>query len=135
MPLRFRIPVRFADVDHAGIVYYPRFFHYFHIAFEEFFFRHLGRRYVDVVVKGKLGFPAVHAQAEFHAPVRFGQTLNVDMTVTRIGSSSISFGYVGRLGRRVAVTGDVTVVCVDMNTFRSRTIPKPLRGALEQYKA
>ena len=29
--------VRFSDVDNAGIVYYPRFFHYCHVAREEFF--------------------------------------------------------------------------------------------------
>ena len=39
MPFEFATPVRFADVDHAGIVYYPRFFHYFHMAFEELFRR------------------------------------------------------------------------------------------------
>ena len=37
MPFRTQVPVRFGDVDHAGIVYYPRFFIYFHEAFEDFF--------------------------------------------------------------------------------------------------
>src|SRR5262249_60482134 len=37
MPYRSRHPVRFGDVDHAGIVYYPQFFIYFHEAFEDFF--------------------------------------------------------------------------------------------------
>ena len=35
MAFVYATPVRFADVDHAGIVYYPRFFHLFHLAFEE----------------------------------------------------------------------------------------------------
>ena len=30
------VPVRFAEIDRAGIVYYPRWFHYLHVAFEEF---------------------------------------------------------------------------------------------------
>lgn len=130
-----RIPVRFGDVDHAQVVYYPRFFHYFHVAFEDFFFNRLGRRYVDVVVRGQLGFPAVKAQAEFRQPVRFGQTLNMHVSVIRVGRSSIDFAYVGRVGRRVAVTGAVTCVCIDMNSFRSRPVPPALRRALERFKA
>ena len=43
-------PVRFADVDHAGIVYYPRFFHFFHLAFEELWRARLGARaYVELL--------------------------------------------------------------------------------------
>ena len=30
MAFRTSIKVRFGDVDHAGIVYYPRFYIYFH---------------------------------------------------------------------------------------------------------
>lgn len=35
----FRAPIRvcFGDIDNAGIVYYPRGMHYFHLAMEEFF--------------------------------------------------------------------------------------------------
>jgi 4-hydroxybenzoyl-CoA thioesterase len=29
--------IRFGDIDRAGIVYYQRFMHYFHVALEEFF--------------------------------------------------------------------------------------------------
>jgi len=31
------LKIRFGDIDRAGIVYYPRFLHYFHVALEEFF--------------------------------------------------------------------------------------------------
>ena len=49
-PFVFSTPVRFADVDHAGIVYYPRFFHYFHLAFEELFRSRMGpRAYVELL--------------------------------------------------------------------------------------
>src|SRR5262249_13069736 len=43
-PFTYATPVRFADVDHAGIVYYPRFFHMFHVAFEELWRQRLGAR-------------------------------------------------------------------------------------------
>ncbi len=37
MAFHTRIKVRFGDEDHAGIVYFPRFLHFFHCAFEDFF--------------------------------------------------------------------------------------------------
>ena len=37
MSYESRQPVRFSDIDRAGIVYYPRFFDYWHRAFEDFF--------------------------------------------------------------------------------------------------
>ena len=35
MVFSYKHRVAFDDVDDAGIVYYPRFFHYFHLAFED----------------------------------------------------------------------------------------------------
>ena len=130
-----RIPIRFGDVDHARIVYYPRFFHYFHVAFEEFFFTHVGRNYVQVIEKQKLGFPAVRAEAEFRLPLRFGDVLSVEVSVARLGTSSVAFRYQGRRGRRLAVVGEVTCVCVDMRTFRPRPLPAGLRRTLERHRA
>ncbi len=65
------IKVRFADVDWAQIVYYPRFYHYFHIAFEELFERELGLRYSQVMQDHDIGYPAVHSECDYRAPVRF----------------------------------------------------------------
>ena len=49
--MAFRTPIKvcFADIDNAGIVYYPRFLHYFHLAMEEFFAQTLGIDYADVL--------------------------------------------------------------------------------------
>ena len=45
--MAFRAPINvcFSDIDNAGIVYYPRFMHYFHLAMEEFFKEELGIAY------------------------------------------------------------------------------------------
>ena len=37
MSYRASVRARFGDEDHAGIVYYPRYFDFFHCAFEDFF--------------------------------------------------------------------------------------------------
>ena len=43
------LKVRFGDIDHAGIVYYPRISHYCHVAFEEFFSDRIGIPYHSVL--------------------------------------------------------------------------------------
>jgi YbgC/YbaW family acyl-CoA thioester hydrolase len=93
-PFRHRMPVRFADVDHAGIVYYPRFFHYFHVAFEEFFRARLGSRsYVALLDDERVGFPAVSAHCDYKAPLRFGDTMAIDVSLERMGERSLTFRY------------------------------------------
>ena len=38
------ILVRFSDLDPAGIAYYPNLVNFLHVAFEDFFAGHVGRR-------------------------------------------------------------------------------------------
>jgi 4-hydroxybenzoyl-CoA thioesterase len=59
MAFQARIRVRFGDIDYAGIVYYPRFLHYFHVALEEFFEAEVGIDYPAILNRHRLGFPTV----------------------------------------------------------------------------
>jgi 4-hydroxybenzoyl-CoA thioesterase len=57
MAFRTQTKVCFSDIDNVGIVYYPRFLHYFHLAMEEFFGNELGIDYADVSHKKNFPFP------------------------------------------------------------------------------
>jgi len=125
------LPVRFADVDHAGIVYYPRFFHYFHVAFEELWRARLGpRAYVDLLDRDRVGFPAVHAECDFLAPLRFGDQAEIAVTIPKLGTRSITFAYdVSRAadatGPRVACArGQVVCAVVDLARFVAVAVPE-----------
>lgn len=129
MPFEFSTPVRFADVDHAGIVYYPRFFHYFHMAFEELFRARLGpRAYVDLLDKDRVGFPAVHAEADYHAPLRFGDTATIALAVAKLGATSITFRYRVRRDDVACATGTVVCAVVDLAHFKPLPIPANIRA-------
>lgn len=131
-PFVAAIPVRFADVDHAGIVYYPRFFHYFHLAFEELWRTRLGARaYVELLDRDRVGFPAVRAECDFVSPLRFGDTAEIELTIAKLGGKSIVFRYdVYRAedaagARRLAAKGTVVAAVVDLARFVA--IPAPAR--------
>ena len=70
MAFRSRLKIRFGDIDRAGIVYYPRVMHYFHVALEEFFASELGMEYRVVVEAHRIGLPTVHLETDFSRPFR-----------------------------------------------------------------
>ena len=88
-----RMAVRFGEVDAAGIVYYPNFFDYYHRAFEDFFGTCAGIPYDRLLNDERVGFPAVHVEADFKLPLRHGEVIDVEMTIQRIGTSSFTSGY------------------------------------------
>jgi 4-hydroxybenzoyl-CoA thioesterase len=124
----YRTPVRFDDVDHAGIVYYPRFFHLFHVAFEELWRERIGAKaYSEIIDDDRIGFPAVRAECDFKAPLRFGDTAEIDVTIPRLGSKSITFRYrIYRADERVrtlCAEGQVVCAVVDLEKFAAVPIP------------
>jgi 4-hydroxybenzoyl-CoA thioesterase len=129
------VKVRFSDIDHAGIVYYPRIIHYFHLAFEEFFGECVGTHYARVLDEWKVGFPAVKAEVEFRRPLAYGDTVDVEVTIDRIGNSSLATRYrVRKQGEEDRVAeGTVTTVTVDMDSFQPCPLPDRLREVFSRY--
>ncbi len=134
MSFTFTMPVRFADVDHAGIVYYPRYFHFFHVAFEELWRARIGpRAYSELIDRDRVGFPAVHAECDFVAPLKFGDTADVEVSVARLGGKSITFHYrIFRApdagdARERTLCADGKVVCAVVDLARFVAVPVPER--------
>lgn len=133
MSFTYATPVRFADIDHAGIVYYPRFFHFFHLAFEELWRARIGpRAYAELLDRDRVGFPAVKAECEFRSPLRFGDTAEIELAIRRLGAKSITFQYqvfraadAAAQPRALAAVGSVVTAVVDLARFVA--IPVPAR--------
>src|SRR5262245_6720012 len=64
LPFRARRLVRFADCDPAGIVYFPRYFDFFHAAVEDWFREGLELDYWGMLRDRRLGLPAVHTSCD-----------------------------------------------------------------------
>jgi 4-hydroxybenzoyl-CoA thioesterase len=133
---QFVTPVRFADIDHAGIVYYPRFFHLFQLAFEELWrARRPPRGYADLLDVDRIGLPAVRAECDFKAPLRFGDVAEIQLTVARMGAKSITFRYrVYRADvpeRTLCAEGQVVAAAVDMTRFVGVAVPDGVAALLE----
>jgi 4-hydroxybenzoyl-CoA thioesterase len=81
----------------------------------------------------RVGWPAVHAEADYKRPVRFGDRLAITVSVTRIGETSATFEYAGRRvgDDEIAVTGKIVVACLDMATMRPQPIPSKYRALFQ----
>jgi 4-hydroxybenzoyl-CoA thioesterase len=136
MPFRTQVPVRFGDVDHAGIVYYPKFFIYFHEAFEDFFDEN-GHAYHALLNQRRVGFPTVHIETDYKLPLRYGDALDIELSVPKLGNSSATFRYLGYRHRDglQACSAEITCACVDMSTFKATRIPDDLRELFTRFKA
>jgi|SRR5215204_1215675 len=134
MPFSTRIPVRFGDCDPAGLVYYPALFHYCHAAMEEFFAARCGLSYARLVAERRLGFPTVNVRAEFYSPFVYGDEAEVEVWVSAVGRTSVTFEYRLRRASDQTLCATATHVQVAMSLDERRAVPVPaeLRRAFQQ---
>ncbi len=129
--------VRFGEIDHARVVYYPRLFHIFHQTFEEWFDKALGVSYPTLVVDENIGFPSVKIETEFRKPLRYGDRVRVSLELEAIGSKSLTCRYsMTRLpDGEHAASARITTVAINNDTFESIVIPDVWRARFEAFKS
>lgn len=130
----FRRPIKFEEVDAANIVFFARFATYAHEAMEDFFSPVEGG-YAGLIVKRRVGLPAVHLETEFLAPLQYGDALRIETTVARLGKRSAVLHY--RMFRESdgALACDVkhTVVTTDLVALKSIDMPADVRACFEAH--
>jgi 4-hydroxybenzoyl-CoA thioesterase/acyl-CoA thioester hydrolase len=125
-PLETRRRVEFRDTDAAGIVHFSAFFVWMESAEHEL----LRAAGVSVVERGIDGvdcsWPRVAATCEYTAAVRFGDEVDVAVSVEAIGRTSVTYGFVfSHTGREVANGTIVAVRCRMPPGGRPEPVPLP----------
>jgi 4-hydroxybenzoyl-CoA thioesterase len=136
MAYRTRMQVRFGDVDRAGIVYYPRIFHYLHIAQEDFFAGYVGVAYHRLIEDERIGFPTVSDSTDFHKVIRYGDSLDIVVFISRVGQSSVTFEFrIFREGSSELLARSSQVkVAVSMDTWEKVAIPDRYRKLFDECR-
>jgi len=136
-PFVHPITVRFGECDPAGVVYYPRYFDWFHRTMEAWFGEGLGRPYHEVLAEH--GFPSVHAEADYKAPCRAGDQVQVELEVAQLGRASVTLALAVRGPQgELRATGRVVIVVIRMDPggpdhFKLRPLSPDLRGRMARY--
>ena len=125
--------VRFGDVDPGGVLYYPVFLHYFHIAMEEFMGDRVGTPYAEMLRRDRVGFPTVRLETDFRAPVRYGETVDIAVGVARIGTTSVVFAFDASVDDRPVARARITTVAVDLDAWKPIDVPAEMRAVFERH--
>jgi acyl-CoA thioester hydrolase len=125
--------IEFADTDMAGIVHFANFFRFMESAEVEFL-RSRGLS-VSMIWNGeRIGLPRVAASCDYLRPVTFEDVVEVAVSIERIGSKSVTYGFEFFKDGAVIATGQVTSVCCRVlkdNKLEAIDIPANYREKLE----
>ena len=139
-PLATRRRVEFRDTDAAGIAHFSAFFFWMESAEHELL-RAAGVRVVDKDAGGAgvdASWPRVSASCDYTAAVRFGDEVDIVVSVDDIGRSSVAYGFrFEHDGVPVARGRVVAVRCLLRPGRRPEAVPIPpdIVAQLEPFRA
>jgi len=123
-PFRTKRFVEFADTDMAGIMHFTALFRYMESAEHELL-RSLGLSVYAETSNGAISFPRVSVRCDFQAPVRCEDVLEIEVSVVRVGTKSVTYEFVFTNGDETAAVGEITCVCCQINDGKPPT-PMPI---------
>ncbi len=131
-----QIPVRFADCDAAGIVFYPRYLEMFNGLVEDWFRDALHFSFKEIVTNRGWGLPTVHLEVDFVAPSRFDEMLSATLTVRSLGKTSMGLDILFRgPDNQDRVRGKVVLVLINRAPQRAIPWPSDLRARMLAFQA
>jgi 4-hydroxybenzoyl-CoA thioesterase len=99
------IPVRWGDVDLAGIAFYPRFYEWYDLGCEALF-ASLGLAWPEMFPKYAIvGVPIVESGSRFSSPARYGDVLTIRSAVAWVKTSTFRMEHTISVGERLCATG------------------------------
>ncbi len=125
--------IRFSHCDPAGIVYFVNFFDMVSGAVEDWFGEAIGLTFNEMHIQRRVGFPIVNTGCEFFKPCHLGDRLVLELTIARLGRSSIEFSVVGRVGGEEKFRARHKVALMSLDTLRALPIPDDLREKMQPF--
>lgn len=131
MSFETRLQVRFADVDPAGIVFYPRYFEMLNAVVEDWFAQGVGVDFATLHQQRRLGVPTVRLECDFLSPGFLGDELTGSVKPTRLGRSSCDVAYLLTGGGVDRLKASGVLVCMDLDARKAVPWPDDIRERLE----
>ena len=129
---RFSLPVRvyYEDTDAGGVVYYANYLKFCERTRTEWL-RALGVAQQALLVEQGLGFVVRSVRADYLAPARLDDALEVSARIASRRRTSLVFDHEIRRDRELLFTAQVLVACVDMRRLKPAALPASLHALLE----
>lgn len=126
----YRRKIRYSDSDAQAIVFNGNYLAYYDDTLTDVF-EQVGLTEEAMHAAG-YDVLTVHAEVDFKATARIGETLAFSAGIDRIGTTSITFALESRVEgtTRVTTTGKVVFVTVDRNSHVPVPVPDQFSAAL-----
>jgi 4-hydroxybenzoyl-CoA thioesterase len=126
-------PVRFADCDPAGIVFFPRFLEMVNNLTEDWFAQGLGMPFSEFHMARGYGVPVVNTRVDFLKACHLGEPLSLELGIESLGGSSAVLAIRGHVGGEERLRLRHKVVIVSLEARRAVAIPEDLRARMERF--
>ena len=127
--------VRFHHCDPAGIVFYPQYFVMIHELMEDWFTEALDTDYSALVRDKGMGMPAVKVECEFLAPNPLGDVIAFELSITKLGASSVTVKIEASARGAPCLRATVVVVHSSLRPLKAVAFPDGLRRNLQRFVA
>jgi acyl-CoA thioester hydrolase len=128
-PFRYYLRVRYGECDQQGVVYNARYGEYVDLASTEFLRAALAPHNC---FDGSFEFQVVKMLIEWTGPARFDDTLEIDVTLKKLGTTSYTLGFALRRAgtAETIVTAETVNVYVDPKVWAKAPLPEDFRARL-----
>ncbi|HET8720777.1 MAG TPA: YbgC/FadM family acyl-CoA thioesterase [Nitrospira sp.] len=129
-PDTIEVRIYYEDTDCGDVVYYANYLKYFERARTHYLeVRGLS---VNELMKAGLVFVVVHAEVDYRAPARYGETLEIETTMPESSAATITFSHtvLERDSRRVVAEGAARLAVTDGNG-KVKRLDKAMVAALQ----
>ena len=135
MPDSFRhsIRVRYGECDPQGVVFNANWLGYFDVLMTELWRERVGD-YQDMLAAGT-DMVVAEATVRFLGPAAFDDTIDFDVTITRLGNTAVSTHIDATVDGSPVASGDMRHVFIDPETKAKKEMPPHVRDGLSGLQA
>jgi 4-hydroxybenzoyl-CoA thioesterase len=124
--------LQFGDCDISGTAYFPSYLNILNGVNEEFW-NHIGFPWHRIIWDERWGTPTVHISCDFSAPSFFGEELAFELTVKRVGRSSVTVHHEISFEGQRRWSSTQVLAASDLDKHTSIPWPDAVRAKLEEW--
>lgn len=128
MVFTHRFDVRYLESDQQGVVFNMWYLAYFDDAMTALL-ADGGLSYPKLMAQG-WDVQLVHTELDWVGPLRWGEPSEIDVALSRVGTTSFTLQFTARSGDRTACTGETVYVVVETEGWTKVPVPDVLLAAL-----
>jgi 4-hydroxybenzoyl-CoA thioesterase len=121
--------LNFGDCDISGTAYFPAYLNILNGVNEEFWLR-LGYAWHEIIWNERWGMPTVHISCDFSSPSLFGEELEFEVSVVKVGRSSVTLRHEISCEGHPRWSSTQVLAASDLDKHTSMPWPEEVKKAL-----